>query len=161
MIYRITVVVAGLVGLYIAVIGVAYLAGYRVYKIPTSAMRPTIEKDESVVGRLSDSYRDHVRRFDLVIYLAPQATGQLYTKRIIGLPGERIVIDASGVTIDGTKLSLPSSVSPRGFAIKGCDLVIPPDTFFVLGDFTENAADSRYLGPVPKQDVIGYLVFKK
>jgi len=161
MLKTIAIVLAGLVAVYFGVLGVLYAAGYRVYRVPTFSMIPTIEKDERVFGRLSESYRNRVQRFDLVIYTSSHAPGQIYAKRVIGLPHERIKIDQNGVVIDGQKLSLPNAVSPAGLGLKPCDLVIPDDSVFILGDHTENSADSRYLGPVPKENLIGYLLFKK
>ena len=155
------IVLAGLVAVYFGTLAVLYVAGYRVYRVPTFGMIPTIQKDERVFGRLSDSYRNRVQRFDLVIYTSSHSPGQIYAKRVVGLPHERITIDQNGVMIDGQKLSLPSAVSPAGLGLKMCDLVIPDDAVFVLGDHTENSADSRYLGPVPKKNLIGYLLFKK
>jgi signal peptidase I len=157
----ITRILASLAALWLIAFGIAYVAGYRVYKIPTNSMQPTVEMNEWVVGRLSESYRERVRRFDIAIYRTPQAPGQIYAKRIVGLSGEKISIDANGVMIDGKNLPLPATVSTGGFRLKGCNLVVPKDAVFLLGDFTENSADSRYLGPVAKQDLIGYLVFKK
>jgi signal peptidase I len=152
---------AGLVAVYFGTLGALYVAGYRVYRFPTVGMIPTIQKDERVFGRLSESYRNRVRRFDLVIYTSSHARGQIYVKRVIGLPHERITIDQNGVMIDGQKLSLPSAVSTAGLGLKTCDLVIPDDAVFVLGDHTENSADSRYIGPVSKENLKGYLLFKK
>jgi len=161
MIHRIALFAGALAGVWLLAFAVLYGAGYRVYRIPTDAMQPTIRKGEMVIGRLSEGYRERVRRFDLAIYRAPVEAGGVYVKRVIGLPGEKLVIDESGVSIDGKRLTLPPTVSTDGFRVKRSDLVIPADSVFVLGDFTANSADSRYLGPVPKEDVVGYLVFKK
>jgi len=161
MLHRIGIILAALVGACLLAFGGLYLAGYRIYRIPTAAMEPTIEKDEMVVGCLSESYRDHVARFDIVIYRAPQASGEIYAKRVVGMPAEKIAIDKRGVFVGGKMLALPSAVSTDGLRLKRCSLVLPSDGVFVLGDLTSNSLDSRYLGPVPKKDVIGYLVFKK
>jgi signal peptidase I len=158
---RIGVILGALAGAYLLSFGILYLAGYRVYRIPGMSMQPTILKDEMVIGRLSESYRDRMARFDIAIYRTPQVPGEFYAKRIVGLPGERLVIDQSGVSIDGKKVSLPAAVTTDGLRLKQSRLVIPADSVFVLGDFTANSMDSRYLGPIPNRDVIGYLVFKK
>ncbi|HZL43055.1 MAG TPA: signal peptidase I [Verrucomicrobiae bacterium] len=139
----------------------AYLAGYRTYRFPTRTMEPTIRKNERAIGRLSERYRDHIARFDVAIFRDPRGSGEIYAKRIVGLPGEHITTSAQGVTINGRGLNLPAAVSVSGLQLKTCDLVIPTDTVFILGDHTENSLDSRYLGPIRTADVIGYMVFKK
>lgn len=161
MVHRIAVILAVLAGTYFLAFGVLYAAGYRVYRIPSAAMQPTIQKGEMVVGRLSEGYRYRISRFDIVIHRTPQFPGEIYAKRVVGMPGESLVIDERGVWIDDNKLALPAAVSTDGLGLKKCSVVIPGDSIFVLGDFTSNSADSRYLGPVQKIDVLGYLVFKK
>ena len=154
-------VIAAVFGAYILSFGVLYFAGYRVYRFPTSSMVPVVQKGERVIGRLSENYGTNAKRFSIVIYRNRQAPGQLYAKRIVGLPGEHITIDEKGVMIDGRLLSLPSTIDVAGFAVKKCDLTIPADAVFLLGDNTTKSADSRYFGPIPKADILGYLVFKK
>lgn len=150
-----------LIGAYYLAFGVLYLAGYRIYRIPTTSMQPTIRYREIVIGRVSESYRDRLQRFDLAIYRFPQASGQMYVKRIIGLPGERITVDSGGVQINRRQISLPPAVSASDLGLQKCDIVLPADAVFLLGDNTSNSVDSRFHGPVPTKDVIGYLVFKK
>ena len=63
--------------------------------------------------------------------------------------------------IDGQRLSLPSAVTAAGLGLKKCDLLIPANAVFVLGDNTLNSMDSRHLGPIPIGELIGRVVFKK
>lgn len=159
---KIAVGVACLVALYYSAFGVFYLLGYRVYRLPTSVMEPTIRRGEYAIGRLSNNYREQVSRFDLAIYSGSfEGTEQIYAKRVIGLPGERISITAKGIKLNGQSLTLPANVSLLGLGIKPCDVKVPNDAIFVLGDNTSNSLDSRYHGPIPKKDVVGYMVFKK
>lgn len=152
---------AGAVGVYLLSFGILYLAGYRVYKVPSMGMRPTIRQGERVVGRLSESYRGHIERFDLAIFIAPKPLGQIIVKRVVGLPGEHIVINEAGIRINGNRLELPPTVDLVGLALKKCDTQVPADSVFVLGDFTKDSFDSRYFGPVVRSAVLGYLVFKR
>lgn len=160
--FKIAAVVLGtLVGFYYLTFGILYLSGYRVYRLPTLAMQPTIRKGELVVGRLSESYRSHIKRFDLAIFSTAQFPGEIFAKRIVGLPGEHLVVTDDSVIVDGQTLVLPSTVNRQGLGLKKCDVIIPVDAVFLLGDYTPSSADSRYLGPIPCRNVIGYLVFKK
>jgi len=159
---RVAIAAAGLGILYYLSFGLLYLAGFRVYRFPTAGMQPTIQNGEMAVGRLSDGYRDKISRFDIAVYnFNFQGSNELYAKRVIGLPGERITIDALGVKINGQPITLPNAVNLGGLKITPCDLKIPSDAIFVLGDNTANSVDSRYHVPTPKKDVVGHLVFKK
>jgi len=157
---RIVIALAALVVAYYCVAGALYLAGFRVYRIPTAGMEPTIRRNEMVVGRLSGSYRNRVQRMDLAIYRIPQAPGEIYVKRVAALGGEQIVIDQNGMTAGGKKTLLPHPVSAPEIGPKKFELTVPAGSIFLVGDNTSNSMDSRYHGPVPLGDVLGYLVFK-
>jgi signal peptidase I len=156
---RVVVVLAALIVAYHAIGGILYLCGFRIYRIPSSAMEPTIRKDEMVIGRLSDSYRRHVERLDIAIYRLPQAPGEVYAKRVAALAGEHVVIGKDGVSVGGKKVALPHPVVPAGRG--AIDVSVPAGSVYLVGDNTSNSMDSRYHGPVPINDIIGYLVFKR
>ncbi len=159
---RVAIGLACIVAFYYLSFGTLYLAGFRVYRFPTAAMEPTIPRNEMAIGRLSEFYRNKISRFDIAVCrVRLEGSEELYGKRVIGLPRERITVNAQGVRIDGRVLALPAAMNREGLSIKPCELTIPNDAVFVLGDNTPNSADSRYLGPILKKDVVGYLVFKK
>lgn len=88
-------------------------------------------------------------------------------KRVIGLPGERVVIK------DGS-IRVYNKDNPAGFNpdIDGgygnidrvtpidTDVTVPEGHVFVCGDNRTNSTDSRYFGPIPTSDIIGNLVFR-
>lgn len=157
----IALVVSGFIGLYILSSSILYWTGYRIYRVPTLAMEPTIQQGERVIGRLSEDYRLHVNRFDLALFQSSKIPGQIFVKRVIGLPGEHVTVGAEGIRINGEELALPEAVDRSGLELKPCDLLVPSDSFFILGDFTPSSLDSRYIGPIPRSDILGYLVFRK
>ena len=152
--------VGALFGIFYLAYGALYLAGYRWYQIPTSGMNPTIPTGGHVIGRLSEKYRDHIGRFQIVLYVPDDAPGSTYVKRVIGLPGERVTVSESSIAIDGVKLDLPSAIRTQGLGVKKCDFFMPEDAVFVLGDNAANSMDSRYVGGIPKKNVIGRVLFK-
>ena len=141
--------------------GLLYASGFRWYSFPSAGMEPTFPKGSHAVGHLTDSYRDHIERFQIAIYIPKESPNQIYAKRIIGLPGEHVVVTGKGITINGVALPLPASVNVEGLAVKECDVEIPKDSIFVMGDNTARSADSRYFGPIPKQNVVGRILFKE
>jgi signal peptidase I len=131
-------------------------------------------------GRRILPYRD-VQRGDIVAFLYPEDVRQTYVKRVIGLPGDHIRLENRQVIRNGRRLVEPYTqyvapwadayrdnfplapealTTPRGrdmFAryVRNGELIVPPDTLFVLGDNRDNSADSRYWGLVPRRNVVG------
>jgi signal peptidase I len=103
-------------------------------------------------------------RWDAVVFRHPQKTEIIYVKRLLGLPGESIVIRDGAVWVNGERQSPPERLGPiryRGsYRDVGDDagseeLVLGPDEFFVLGDNTTSSSDSRDFGPVKRDLIIG------
>jgi signal peptidase I len=88
-------------------------------------------------------------------------------KRVIALPGERIVIKDGLVTVYNAKY--PEGFNPdkgtdyiksASSTIGTVDLVVPKGEVYVCGDNRGNSLDSRYFGPVPATDIVGTLVMR-
>ncbi|MBJ7353618.1 MAG: signal peptidase I [Thermoleophilaceae bacterium] len=87
-----------------------------------------------------------------------------YIKRVIGLPGDRLKIVRGHAYINGKQLIEPY-INPAGSCdvpdavssdcTYSLDITIPPDSFFMMGDNRDASDDSRYWGPVPKENIIG------
>jgi signal peptidase I len=86
-------------------------------------------------------------------------------KRIIGLPGETVDIHDGAVWINGKQLpenytTGPTELAPPGSAPLGrpdmkFPFTVPANSFFVMGDNRGNSYDSRFVGPVPRNHIIG------
>lgn len=100
-------------------------------------------------------------RGDVVVFRAPVRGKQYYIKRIIGLPGERVVVADGEVRIfnaahpDGMVLDerayLPAGRKTGGEA----DVTLTKDQYYVLGDNRPASSDSRVFGPIGKGTVMG------
>ena len=162
------------------------------YVVPTGSMESTVRiGDHMLVDRMTYSnpgqwgshllpYRD-VQRGDIVCFHYPEDVRQIYVKRVIGIPGDRIHMENKIVVRNGQRLREPYtqhidpmvepyrddfpqspqfSTTPRGRDmlanhVRDGELVVPPGTLFVMGDNRENSADSRYWGLVPRDYVVG------
>lgn len=132
-------------------------------------------------------YRE-IRRGDIVVFLHPAEAGLYVVKRIMGIPGDRIHLRDGVVYRNGERLDEPyvihktdgynpyrdnfPAVSPADYNgvtpewqlvlkqhIQGDDLVVPPDSYFGMGDNRDVSLDSRYWGFIPKENVIGRPMF--
>jgi signal peptidase I len=132
-------------------------------------------------------YRE-LRRGDIIVFVSPAEPGLFLVKRIIGLPGDRIHQKNAVLFRNGEEVQEPfvihsrgdyfpyrddfPSVSPPdgiGIApewhltmaehIQNGDIVVPPDTYFAMGDNRDVSADSRWWGFVPRQNIVGRPMF--
>jgi signal peptidase I len=88
-------------------------------------------------------------------------------KRVIGLPGERVVVRGSTVTVynsehpEGFNPDIGGSYTPiKTEAPVSVDVVVPDGKIFVAGDNRPNSLDSRTFGPIPLKDVVGTLSYR-
>lgn len=108
----------------------------------------------------------HYRLFDIkrndVIVLNDEKN-KFMIKRVIGLPGETISYKDNILYIDGVAYNekLYEGITTADFDLKDLEYdKIPEDTYFVLGDNRGNSTDSRILGPISKEDIIGKVMVK-
>jgi signal peptidase I len=121
--------------------------------------------DRVLVNKLS--YRLHdVNRGDLVVFERPEGDQSQdvkdLIKRVVGLPGERIVIKDNAVWIDGVRLDEgylpPGTITKQGSRAQCIDespCVVPDDSIWVMGDNREHSFDSRYFGPIEENTIVG------
>jgi len=100
------------------------------------------------------------KRGDVIVFDAPTDNGEEFIKRILGLPGESVMIKEGSVFINGNKVSEPYLAQevityPGNFLAEGQGKVVPNDEFLVLGDNRPHSSDSRTWGFVPKGKITG------
>ena len=159
----------------------------RAYVIPTASMEGSLRiGDHMLVDRLH-SHAVDVHRGDMITFLYPEDSHQTYVKRVIGVPGDRIRLSGKQVFRNGRRLVEPyvqhmasesneyrdnfpatpgAEVSERGRDmlarhLDGGEVVVPADSYFVLGDNRDESWDSRYWGFVPREHLVGkpWIVF--
>jgi len=130
------------------------------YYEPSGSMEPTVKIGQTVLVD-TNAYLDG--RFpqtgDLVVFRW-QSQGHIFQilKRVIGLPGQTIVIRRGVVLVDQRRLGEPYLNPHRDLRDYG-PFVVRPGHVFVLGDNRINSNDSRYgIGQVAITDVIGKVV---
>ena len=105
------------------------------------------------------------QRGDIIVFKYPQDEKRDFIKRIIGVPGDTVQVRGNQVFVNGKALDEPyvkaGSSRPHlgaqfcGYAF-GCEpTVVPPESYFVMGDNRDNSQDSRYWGFVKRDKVKG------
>jgi signal peptidase I len=122
-----------------------------------TSMLPGLKNNQYVlVNKLA--YLFHVpERGDVIVFHWPVDTNKDLIKRVIGVPGDVIVIDNKTVRVNGVLLNEPYISAPANPA--GNTWVVPPNHYFVMGDNRQVSDDSRDWGFVPKSYIIGKAVF--
>lgn len=132
-------------------------SGFKTFKLPTSAMSPTLVKGDWLISTPSSEYK----RGDIIVFKYPKDQQVWYIFRIAGLPGETVELKNNQLFVNGS-LVKESYVSPENNVkkIKEGIYRVPENNYFVLGDNRDNSSDSRYWGTVPKELIYGIFYMK-
>jgi signal peptidase I len=96
------------------------------------------------------------KRQQIIIFKPPFAPDQPdYVKRVIGLPGDTVDVHDGAVWINGQKLSENYTLGRSEPGDWKLPFTVPDKSYFVMGDNRGNSYDSRFWGPVPRNDIIG------
>jgi signal peptidase I len=93
------------------------------------------------------------KRGEIIVFEYPLEPGRDFVKRVIGLPGETVAIEAGSILIDGDVLEEPYIVNKGQHYMS--PILVPEGSYFVVGDNRENSSDSRFWGPVDMTNIIG------
>lgn len=110
--------------------------------VPTGSMIPTIDAGEKIISNRITYYMGSPQRGDIVIFHYPDNEEILYVKRVIGLPGDEVLIDDGKVYINGIKLEEPYVTSE--YNGRYGPYQVPEDSYFMLGDNRAYSEDSRF-----------------
>ena len=131
-------------------------------KVEGTSMLPRLENDERIFVNKFVYNFDPIERGDIVVFWFPDEPSKSFIKRVIGLPGERISMDArgqlyiNGREVDEPYLSPERNRNPRSIP----DTYIKPHYYFVMGDNRDASNDSRSWGLVPEKYIYGKAMFR-
>lgn len=130
--------------------------GQRV-EVDGHSMESTLQdKDNLICDKISYRFSDP-ERFDIVIIYPDDTKSKRWIKRIIGLPGEEVRIDTEGnIYINGEILEEDYGkevIADPGMAIEPIQL--GEDEYWVMGDNRNHSSDSRVIGPVSRDHILG------
>jgi signal peptidase I len=141
------------------------------FYLPSESMAPTLVRGDHILANKARWRIENIDRSDLVVFRPPDHRHQRHVKRVIGLPGDHVIIHGDAISVNGQFIPENSAVGPpqrgtsRGehrtgeFPVQAeADLreqTVAPGMCFVLGDNLANSHDSREYGLVPLGDIIG------
>lgn len=135
-------------------------------EVKGASMNPTLQNEERlIVTKIGEP-----KRFDVVVFHATEEKD--YVKRVIGLPGDTVEYKNDTLYINGKAYPEPyldeykkqviDGPLTNSFTLKDTPLqseVVPEGHLFVLGDNRRKSMDSRHIGAVPIEKVVGKAEF--
>lgn len=132
---------------------------YQPVRVEGTSMLPRLEdRDRLFINKFV--YRiSPIERGDVVVFHYPRDPEKSYIKRVIALPGDRLCIDRGQVWVNGRPLA--ERYVPREYRDNRsiAEIVIPPESFYMMGDHRSISSDSRDFGPVERDLIYGKAVF--
>lgn len=175
---------------------------YEPFRIPSGSMLPTINIGSFIVVKkygygnygaygitLANSERSaiEVTRGDVMVFKSPKDPSVSYVKRVIGMPGDKIVMKDRHLVVNGNPVITETVSESSHFAyssdveyiintetqsnvtysvayLSGAnytnfEVVVPENSYFVLGDNRDNSRDSRHWGFIPLQNIVGKVIY--
>ena len=93
------------------------------------------------------------QRGDVIVFRYPKDPSRDFIKRVIGVPGDRVRVEAGLVYVNDVPIQESYISNNAGRDIE--EQAVPPESYFVLGDNRPNSSDSRNWGFVPEDNIIG------
>lgn len=164
------------------------------FRIPSGSMMPTLlQGDYIFVKKFSYGLRLPVletkvletgapERGDVAVFRLPSDPSVNYIKRVVGLPGDRIVYDGHRLTINGEQIPLERDrespdhqgmaqfveqlddrehailIANPGYTMRDGVFEVPDGAYFMMGDNRDNSRDSRFIGAIPESYLVGEAV---
>lgn len=134
------------------------------FKIPSTSMVPTLKISDRLLANKILYKIKEPERGDVIIFRYPEDPSRDFVKRLIGLPGETVMIKNGKILINGSELKEPGSIASRYYYSEGDygvtgGMKIPENSYYALGDNSIISKDSRFWGVVPKKNLIGKAAF--
>ncbi len=132
---------------------------YQPVKVEGTSMMPSLVDQERIFVNKFVYRLEPIERGDIVVFRYPYDPSKSYIKRVIGMAGDHIRVDAGQVYVNDEALVEtyvpPEFTDSRTFQ----EVIVPPNSYYVLGDHRSMSDDSRNFGPVNQSFIYGKAVF--
>ena len=146
-----------LISVAIAVLIVVFL--YQPVRVEGTSMLPRLEDQDRLFINKFVYHFTAIERGDVVVFHYPRDPEKSYIKRVLALPGDRLRIDHGTVWLNGQPQSEPYIPEEYRDNHNYPEIVVPVDSYFVMGDHRSISSDSREFGPVERTFIYGKAAF--
>ncbi len=144
---------------------VIYIFLFRPFQVTGDSMFPNFYNNEYVLTNLITLRFGSVVRGDVIVFKAPPDPTKDFIKRVIGMPGDTVMVKNGDVYVNDQKLDESSYLKDTvhtyagSFIQDGVPVTVPQGNYLVMGDNRPYSSDSREWGFVPEENIIGKSFF--
>jgi signal peptidase I len=132
---------------------------YQPVKVEGTSMMPGLSDQERIfINKFVYRY-ESIDHGDVIVFRYPNDPSKSYIKRVIGVPGDRVQISFGRVYVNGHRLMEPYVPDQYSDERSMAEIIVPADSFFVLGDHRNMSSDSREFGTIGRDFIYGKAVF--
>lgn len=144
---------------------VVYLFIMQPNQVKGASMEPTFSSGDYILTAKITYKLRSPERGDVVVFQSPKNPDIEYIKRVVGLPGDKILVKNNEVYINESMLnehyiSAKTNLWEGGFLKEGQEMVVPENDIFVMGDNRPRSSDSREFGPISIDSIIGVVIYR-
>ena len=134
---------------------------YQPVKVEGTSMMPALEDQERIfINKFLYRFGfGQIERGDTVVFWFPRDTTKSYIKRVIAVPGDTVEVIDGQVRLNGAPVNEPYVPEHFRDHLSVPPTVVPPDSYYVMGDHRSSSNDSRSWGVVPRRFIYGKAVF--
>ena len=144
-----------------AIFLVIYMFLFRPFQVNGESMFPNFKDKQYVLTNLITLRFNKPKLGDVIVFKAPPDPSKDFIKRVIGVPGDTVMLKDGDVYLNGQKLNQSDFLDPNvktyggSFLKDGDTITVPDNEYFVMGDNRPYSSDSREWGFVPVGNIIG------
>lgn len=146
-----------IVALFLAIVLIVFL--YQPVRVEGTSMMPALTDQERIFINKFTYKFNSIERGDTVVFWYPLDHSKVYIKRVIGLPGDVVRIDAGEVQVNGRVLDETYVPDEYRDHTSLNPVKVEPNHYFVMGDHRSSSNDSRSWGTVDRHYIYGKAVF--
>jgi signal peptidase I len=132
---------------------------YQPVKVDGISMMPSLDDQERIFVNKFVYKLEPIERGDVVVFRYPRDPSKNFIKRVIAVAGDHVRIVSGQVYVNGQPLREDYVSEAYADQKSMGEIVVPPHTYFVLGDHRNMSSDSREFGPVDSPLIYGKAVF--
>ena len=145
---------------------VVYLYIVQPNQVKGVSMDPTFQNGDYIfTSKMTYKFRKP-ERGDVVVFKSPRNPDIEYIKRVIGVPGDTVVVTNNQVSVNGrileeqTYINQPTELVDFGAMKEGVPITVPDGQVVVFGDNRPRSSDSREFGPIPFETIVGQVFYR-